>query len=709
MKKFFICILTCLLFLQVGLINIFADEARVYTPDDFDFEKVIHFKAGDKIAFNDEDFDLYIYGKNDVELENIKEYTFENDLSASIYNFSLEDDKFINLRETYTITFDLRGKGDNFIDYSKYYLDKKFYAALPAVPTATNYMFEYWCIDEELEKPIYYNDKTKERYWDVDGEYEITGDTTLYAKWAEVQLMCIEVKGPSETKPQESIELKIIPIADNERIYDVSVFEPEDRPVINAYISGLMGIRTITYDEERKGYFYEFTPSSIENEYIINFSIKDKTISTQYVVNSYNVNSNETLENDGWPWGTDFSIDGDKYSVKLNTKLISDDITNLKYQWQVSSDNVNYVDITSANDNTHIVEVQDCASFDNCWFRCFITYTKDSDNYTCISKAVKIIDSRLLNSNLSTQYGSLFNSGSRNIEGTLDGLYISNDLGAYCIGSNGKNQYFNVLGKYNNGIKNYWVSASYDAAWALYFKNNDGFVSNNIDSIVCNFDDGTSNVNLDFKFKNKADVALYTDLCVGRFPEIYYADGAALKSNLDSNNNLDSIHIVTNSSFGSASLEDNAGFVFKPQTKVDAFNIDALINGPHRDKKMGRYQYISNDYSNNDDPTPLSYEDVFNELQSRLYDFNYGIVSPTFSGNDPFVFRTINGKKIVVAMYGKDSVMSCAWNDVDNIKFSMNIGNAIDLGIDHTDIRNIKPTPTPKTNIEFIIPKTGIN
>lgn len=716
MKKILICLLSCLLATQLSIKNPKADEITIYTPEDFVYDRVYNFKAGDKIIFGDDvEFDLYKYGTERIPYENIKEYVFDSNYNATINGYSLEDEKYIELYETYTITFDLRGHGDNFSDYAKYYWFSSssvggFYAFLPEVPTATNLMFEYWCIDEELEKPIYYNDETKERYWDIDGEYKITGDTTFYAKWAEVELQCIEVKGPSETNPLENIELQIIPIANNERIYDVSVFEAKDRPVINAHISGALGISSITYDEERNGYFYELTPRSTEGEYIINFSIKDSTINTKYVVESYDVNSNEVLLNDGWPWGSDFGIDGSKYSVKLNTDIRSKEgITNIEYQWQTSNDNAYYTDITNATENSHIVEVEDYLTFNNCWFRCIVTYTKDGKNYKCVSRAVKVLDSRELNQNIDIQYGSLFNEyAGRNINGTLEGLYISNDLGAYSIGSNGKNQYFNVLGKYNNGQRNYWTSASYDSAWALYFKNGDAFISeDNIKNIICNFEDGTSNVNFDITLNNKADIALYTDLCIGRFPEIYFADGAAYKANLDKNNKLESIHLVANGDFGSANLEDCIGFAFKPQTPVDAYNIDALINGPYEDDRKGRFQYISNDYENEES---LTYEQIYNALKTRLYDYNHGIVSSTFAGNDPFVYRTINGEKIVVAMYSRDSVMSCAWNNVDNIKFSMNIGNAIDLGIDNTDVKNIDPEqPIPKPNINFIIPKTGIN
>ena len=716
MKKILICLLTCLLATQLGVKNLKANEITIYTPEDFVYDKVYNFKTGDKIVFGDDvEFDLYKYGTSEVLYENITEYVFDSDYNARIKGYSLGNYKYVDLYETYIITFDLKNRGNNFSDYAKYYWFSseevgRFYAFLPAVPTANNLMFEYWCIDEELEKPIYYNDDTKERYWDIDGEYEITEDTTFYAKWAQVELQCIEVKGPSETNPDQDIELQILPIANNERIYDVSNFEESARPVICVKVDGVEA-GEILYDETKDGYFYNLDSSSSEKEYQINFYIKNNTsINTDYVVESYNVNSNETLLNDGWPWGSNFSISCPKYSVQLNTDISSKEgISNLTYQWQTSGDNANYEDIATATENSHIVEIEDYSTFDNCWFRCVVTYTKDGQNYKCVSKAIKIMDSRELNQNIGVQYGSLFNEyAGRNINGTLEGLYISNDLGAYSIGSNGKNQYFNVLGKYNNGQRNYWTSASYDAAWALYFKDGDTFVSeDNIRSIVCNFEDGTSNVNFDITLKNKADVALYTDLCIGRFPEIYFADGAAYKANLDENNKLESIHLVANGDFGSANLEDNIGFAFKPQTPADAYNIDALINGPYEDDKMGRFQYISNDYNNEES---LTYEQIYNALKSRLYDYNHGIVSRTFSGNDPFVYRTINGEKVVVAMYGKDSVMSCAWNNTDNIKFSMNIGNAIDLGINNTDVENIEPEPpAPRPNIDFIIPKTGIN
>ena len=717
MKKILSYLLTVLLLVQTFMNTVYAQDSKTYTPDDFLYDKIYNFKAGDKISFGGDTFDVFFYSDTLSQADDVKEYVFEKDTYASIRNYSLDDnDRYVGINIEYRVTYDLSGKGDSIIDYSKYYWYSsekvgRSWAAMPTIPTATNYMFEYWCSDSEL--------KNKIDDWDSSGEHQIYGDTTFYAKWAEVELVCIEVQGLSETKPGEDIELQIVPVANNERIYDVSKFAKEDRPIICASVEGALGIQEISFDEERNGYFYKFTPSENEDEYIINFYIKNNsTINTEYCIDAYDVSSDEILANNGWPWGSDFKISGDKYSVKLNTKahLLP---FNIKYQWQTSSDNANYYDIPGANWPTHTVEVKDYTKFDNCWFRCFITYKRNGEEYQCVSKAVKIIDSREINSNIDELYSSLLNTNTnRNIKGTLEGLYISNDLGAYSLGSNGGNQYFNVLGKYNNGLRNYWTSASCDAAWALYFKNNNHFVSEkNIKEVICNFDDGTSTVNFNFKLRWRSDVALYTDLCIGRFPEVYFADSAVIRANMKCNA-LESIQSVTNGSFETANLNECIGFNFIPKTRVSAFNLDALVNGPYNDKRMGRYQYITNDYNNEES---LSYKDIFNVLKSEIFDYNDGTFNETYTGNDPFVYGRLGLKKIVVGMSGKDAVLSCAWKNRRSIKFSMAIGNATNVGIEENSVPDqpeklevseepTKPdTPKKTSTSTYSIPKTGIN
>lgn len=396
--------------------------------------------------------------------------------------------------------------------------------------------------------------------------------------------------------------------------------------------------------------------------------------------------------------------------MSLNTKLAID-ANNVKYQWQASFDNAIYKDIFYADKEKLKVVVKDQEHYLK-WYRCVINYELDGKEYTCITEPVELLDSRNLKKGNDEQYGALYNmNSSRNIDGILDGLYVSNDESAYILGKD--IQYFNVLGKYNNGLKNYWISCSCDAAWAIYLKNNnDEFVSaDNIKSVICYFDE-KNNVVFNVKLKEKADVAVYTDTCIGRFPEIYYADGAAMKANLD-NNKLQSIHMVANNNFADANLNDMVGFSVEPITKIDTFNIDAYLNGPYyKVKSNGNtcYEYIINDVNNEDD---LTYEDIFEELKGRLFDYCYGINYDTYTGgNDPFVYRTINGKDVVVAIRSKDSVLSFSYKNVDEVSFKMNIGNAIDLGIDNTDIYNIKPSVDPVVDPEvpsYTPPKTAVN
>ena len=707
MKKIFICLLTCLLLTQIYVIDTFADSSTIYESDDFEIDRIYHFKAGDSIKFSDGDiFDISIIDENrKTVVPDIYEYVFESDLNAYIYNYSVENYRYIRLHKTYDITYNLMGHGDNFVSSTKsYYYDDtriEFWAFLPPVPTAKNYMFDGWYKEVDLINKI---------DWDSSGEYRVYGDTEIFAKWIKLTLTCIEAKDEDDTK------IQIVPIAENQRVYDVESFAAEDRPVIGAreikYDGTLIKeLCQIEYDENDGGYFYTYDFDD-DNEHILEFYVIDnETINTNYVVDSIDVEATDVLANDAYPWGSDFGIKGENYEVSLNTKL-NIEADSVKYQWQVSNDNAIFENIPGEKKENIKIKVNKPEEFKP-WYRCVVTYKVDNEEYKCISKPVELLDSRNLKQNMDKQYGALYHvSKNRNIDGILDGLYVSNDASAYILDSD--KQYFNVLGKYNNGLKNYWISCSCDAMWAIYQKDENGYVSpDNIKNIICSFD-SNNNVVFNVDFKNKVDAAIYTDTCIGRFPEIYYADGAAMKANLDSDNKLQSIHMVANNNFADANLNDFVGFTFTPVSEVNAFNIDAYLNGPYNNVDEGKYEYIINDYNNEDN---LTFEQIFEILKDSIFDYCHGINYDTYSGgNDPFVYRTIDGKKTVVAIRSKDSVLSVSYKNIDSLSFKMNISNAINLGIDNKDINNIKPDIIDiDDDVEevkkpiYLPPKTGIN
>ena len=90
MKKIFICLLTCLLLTQIYVIDTFADSSTIYESDDFEIDRIYHFKAGDSIKFSDGDiFDISIIDENrKTVVSDIYEYVFESDLSSRWHSFS---------------------------------------------------------------------------------------------------------------------------------------------------------------------------------------------------------------------------------------------------------------------------------------------------------------------------------------------------------------------------------------------------------------------------------------------------------------------------------------------------------------------------------------------------------------------------------------------------------------------------------------------
>lgn len=95
----------------------------------------------------------------------------------------------------------------------------------------------------------------------------------LYAKWVELSLTCIEAKS------SEGTTIQIIPVADNERVYDVEFLDKEDRPVIGVKEINEFGIKIkdlgqIEYDETNEGYFYTYNFDD-ENEHILKFYVVD--------------------------------------------------------------------------------------------------------------------------------------------------------------------------------------------------------------------------------------------------------------------------------------------------------------------------------------------------------------------------------------------------------------------------------------------------
>ena len=114
--------------------------------------------------------------------------------------------------------------------------------------------------------------------------------------------------------------------------------------------------------------------------------------------------------------------------------------------------------------------------------------------------------------------------------------------------------------------------------------------------------------------------------------------------------------------------------------------IDVFRNGPYYNGIKSQYEYIVNDYNNEQD---LTYEEIFNVLKDRIYDYHYGYNTSKYEGYDNrLVYRTINNKKIVVAVHTMDSVLAFAWNNTNNIEFKMGVSNASNLGIDNTDLWN---------------------
>lgn len=150
MKKIFICLLTCLLFTQIYVKDTLTETNTVYESDDFEIDKIYHFKTGDVVKFSDGNpFEIIIIDENGREAEDVeKEYTFKKDINAYIYNYSTsDDDHYLRLHRTYDITYNLMGKGENFVSSTKsYYYSSdnhtEFFAFLPPVPTYPNYMFD---------------------------------------------------------------------------------------------------------------------------------------------------------------------------------------------------------------------------------------------------------------------------------------------------------------------------------------------------------------------------------------------------------------------------------------------------------------------------------------------------------------------------------------------------------------------------------------
>ena len=704
MKKILITMISVLCIFSTLTRNIYA--STIYTEKDFKVDTIYHFKQGDTISWSDDStFDIRIINLEYDDIANLNDvtsYTFDEDIDLIVYYYSYGfDENYVRFHQTRIVTFDMCGKGENLVRQSKLYSDVTTWAYKPDIPTYDGYLFAGWYLEPDYQTLV---------TWDSYGEYQIYKDTTFYAKWDKVELQCIETNAPSQSSPNQDVTIQIVPIANNERLYNVSLLQEDERPIISGK---LLRDETslpfdIEYDESNDGYFYTYKLYNSISEYVFKFWIKDnETIQTKYVLNSLDVDSSIVLDNNGYLWATNFSNNLDRNIVTLNTKLL-DDYDSVSYQWQYSDNNAEYIDIKNANESSLNLDSDD---LEKTWYRCKIEYTKNSNKFNCISKTINVLDSTLIDD----EDILISPNSSRNIGKILQGLYIGNGKTYYCLGDNTHPQYFNVISIYNNGLKNYYISSSSDESWTIYMKDsNDNFVdSDNIENIIVNFDEiNTYILNFHIVLKQSSDLAIYSDICVASNPDIYYADFAAIKTSLVSKFNLQRMELITNIDFSSANLENNAGMIIEPITPTSTFLIDTFLNGPYYNENKDHYEYIVNDYNNEQS---LSYEEIFDILKNNIFDYNHGI-SPNYSGdNDPFIYlKKLDGDKIAIGMYCKDNVIALSWKNINSVKFKFGINNANILGINNEEIYEIieeKPIdPKPiEPNIPFDIPKTGIN
>lgn len=703
MKKL-LSLLTMFLFITLFSINVQAESGnKIITEDDLEMDLMYEIKAGDIIKFTDDlPFDLTInytdLNTPSDEYPTINQYVANKDFLVEIKNFSIED-RYIVFNEVYKVTFNLKGKGENFVKQSKLYRNTTnpevagSYAFMPDNPTYDGYKFCGWFNDEECNNAV---------IWDSQGETKINGDTTLYAKWEQIYLDTIRISGDAYVNPGDEITIQIIPYYGNGRVYD-----GED--LIIGLKENSVDKTDIIYNTTNRGYFYTYTVPNNECENTLYFYIKNTTpvIDDTFIVKAYNANPEDILINDGWPYGTNFTNNKDgNNTVTLNIKTI-DDLDNVTYQWQSGN---------TANGVFTNIETKTSSSLDlnqtnaQKWYRCLITFKKNNNNYTVISKAVKLLDSEIIKTD-----GLYSTSDASHVDGFLQGLYISNGYGAYCLGdpSVGQNHiistnpftieqdthtkahFFSILGIYNDGIKDHWTTSSFDEAWSIYMKDSttDSFIgTDNIKSIICRFNDYDSNdVLMNVEFNNSCDAAIYTDTCIGKFPDIYYADCAAVKAIIE-DGQYKGIDIITRKNFSNANLEDACGFTLRTITPTDYFDIDARFNG----NKV----YSGNDYTNE-----CTYEELLNYFKENIFDYNYGLDPAFNNGNNPFIINTYKGKDVVIGMFSKDGVLATSFKNTDSLKIKMAIGNANKIGINNIDpIAKAKPS-----NNHYVPPMTGIN
>ena len=438
----------------------------------------------------------------------------------------------------------------------------------------------------------------------------------------------------------------------------------------------------ITYNN---GYNFELPDHSTEGDLYYKFSINGTVPLVSITICIHVVPAvkvyDEVIENDGWPWATT-SKSGD---MKLMTALRDTSHTPVTYQWQISSDNMNYENLV---DNIPSIGGSTTATLTlngmnpavyNTWYRCKIDYDGTETVYT---KGVKVLKTSSMNIVCN--------------DSEMSAYYISNGKGAYAIEpAAGK---LNVLGLWHG----YWVGSSYDQSWSLYMKESNSVTPKdltNIDVIRTRFDDYYSNeVIFDVKFTNECDAALYTYNAIGNVPNPFYGHAffggnglyGATKANI-SNGKFVNIQSFTTDTFAEGN-EDTCAFVLIPLNEDShagslkdpaTFTIDNPENVDYIND-----QYYYKDY---DGASGYSYGGCVSDQVNLIFKYNNGPRTQDFIDwyDDPFIYRTVNGNKAAAAIYDTDHVTAMSWTGVYAVSFKLGIGRAGDLeGINYEDLTN---------------------
>ena len=458
------------------------------------------------------------------------------------------------------------------------------------------------------------------------------------------------------------------------------------------------------------GYSWTYVPNAVGDHYLC-FYIDDPA---NGVVKRINVKENvaSILGNDAWPYEIETSTDSDPDSDYYYAKLaidVNSGIEDVTYEWYATESGdenelKNFSAVSDGDDATVSISYEDHGK----WFLCKVSGTKGGNPVSEMSNAVLVMD---------------YNE----IEDTLEddacpGLYISNGTGAYTVGSNelmdvgfdGIAPIFDVIGLYNNT----WVSTSYSEEWDIFTKQVGGKeqIEDNIESIKCSFIDyDDSNIVFDITFKQGCDVSINADVQLGSY-DLFgdYADGAAIKANI-SNDKATSIQIFANKDFATSTL-GTCAFVITPLTSTHTnnstfntfskFNIDSYNNYYYDDENPENECWYGD---------IISYDgltDAFDSLKKFIFDYNTKCyitdeeMKEWFDVPPTFVRRSLGGKNdVCVGIYGVDSNLSLAWENVKQIKFEFGVGKV--KGFDNVTFTDEESLPPVNPDVE--VPDTGIN